>query len=731
MMKSMKFTLAISTLFALCATLEARACWDTWYEPRGYRMYRVWADKGTEGYVSPVLTNNCEVWQRETSAEIPLADIRDMVYEMPLADYTRYYNTKFYWGGNRFARWIKAHRRQDILDFLLLAKTNEEIRLRLNSRWYYPTMRTVSITSLEDVAERALAQRHSRLGDRYMLQAMRALFTLARYDECIALWENDIKRLPADNPICRMSEDYVAGAMAAVGRTQEAAEYFARKGDIESIMMCTKDYRKSMDEIDAIAYIYRYCPDSPCIARSLQEYICRIEPSGNEFYEKNEPLPEKMCDKLRRLSLQIAKEGRSANPAMWYYTAAFMTELLGNAGEASRILALAETAEGTELVKNSVRVMRIYLDAKLLPIDNAYEQRLYGQLRWLDGKVVENLTDKVRKITTEEPYRLLGNESYYYWNDMLRRILLSEVCPRMVRAGRHILAMQLANMADNRLLMLVGNREFDYRNNFFVMIDSLGVNRAIAYRNRVVQPQGAFDRFLNERGYTDHDYLCDIVGTQCLRSMRYAEAERYLGEIANPCFNEELNVTPYYRYNPFAIKARAAKPAPNFRYRFAREMHRLEQRIVIATNPDTKAKDMLRFAMGLRNSFGKSWCLTQYHNGYKGGSFWGMDARDWAVEQECREAIDRSDRMIAEACGMVTDADFAAEVQYELCNFRTVAIRYPTAKVAATVRGGCDRLVDYRPHLAPRRYPPPIRRQLLGNQVAVFYWRKCYIRTDI
>lgn len=699
-MKSMKFTLAISGLLAMCATLDARACYVTWYEPRGYRMYRVWADKGTDGYISPVLTNNCEVWQRETSPDIPFTDIRDMVYKMSLPDYTKYYNTKFYWGGNRFARWIKEHKRQDILDFLLLAKTNEEIRLRLNSRWYYPTMRTASITTLEDVAERALAQRHSRLGDRYMLQAMRALFTLARYDECIALWNNDIKRLPADNPMRRMSEDYVAGAMAAIGRTQEAAEYFARKGDIESIMMCTKDYRESMDEVDAIAYIYRYCPDSPYVARALQDYISRIEPAGDEFYEKNYPLPTKMCDKLRCLSLQIAKEGRSANPAMWYYTAAFMTDLLGNAGEASRILAIAEAAQGTELVKRSIRVMRIYIDAKLLPIDNSYEQRLFEQLRWLDGKIVANLTDKVREITMEEPYKLLGNESYYYWNDMLRRILLAEVCPRMLQAGRHIRAMQLANMADNRLLMLAGCNEFDYRNNFFVIIDSLGVNRAIAYRNRVLRPQGAFDRFLNERGNTDHDYLCDIVGTQCLRSMRYAEAERYLGEITNPRFNDMLNVTECYRYNPFVLNPETSKPAPNFRYRFAREMHRLEHRIASTTNPDAKAKDMVRFAVGLRNSFGRSWCLTQY---YKGDSFWGMDARDWVADHECSLALDRSDRMIAESCAISTDADFAAEVQYLFCNFRTVATRYPEARVAGIVRSGCDRLVDYRPHLAPQQ----------------------------
>ena len=70
------------------------------------------------------------------------------------------------------------------------------------------------------------------------------------------------------------------------------------------------------------------------------------------------------------------------------------------------------------------------------------------------SKIADNITPKVRERTSEY-YDLACNISYYYWNDMMRRIILAEVCPRMIVSGKTIRALQLANMADNRLLGLV------------------------------------------------------------------------------------------------------------------------------------------------------------------------------------------------------------------------------------------------------------------------------------
>ena len=374
--------------------------------------------------------------------------------------------------------------------------------------------------------------------------------------------------------------------------------------------------------------------------------------------------------------------------------------------------------------------MRIYLDAKTLPYDNAYEQKLFAQLQWLDGKIKSNITPEVREKTSKKYYSYLGiNKSYYYWNDVMRRILLAEVCPRMIEQGKQVRALQLANMADNRLLGLVNKIEtynltyqdkdaccistgggqmiemplnefrrstqqfnhLDYRNDFFILIDSIGVDNVIAYYGRVMSPKTDFDRFLNARGYVDRDYLLDIVGTQCLRNMRYADAEKYLGTI-NPSFYGHLNVCQIHI--PFELDNVRKYNDTDFRYQFAKEMNALERKITATTNPDEKAQAMLRFAIGLRNSFGKCWSLTQYakNSSY---TYRGEAPSKWLNSPEKHSADTQAYELIKTTCNLVTDREYAAKIQYDFCNFREVATRYYDTQMARAVWGKCDQLIDY------------------------------------
>ena len=57
----------------------------------------------------------------------------------------------------------------------------------------------------------------------------------------------------------------------------------------------------------------------------------------------------------------------------------------------------------------------------------------------------------------------------------------------------------------------------------------------------VRKPVSELDRYLNTRGYIGSDYLNDIVGTQCLRNMRYKEAVEYLGAVSK-AYQKHLNV---------------------------------------------------------------------------------------------------------------------------------------------------------------------------------------------
>ena len=723
-MKSLKYTLAVSLLAALWPAIPVLGCWGPWYLPKGYYMYRVVDNTENESAVFSQFNlnavSNCREWQRYSSSDIPLTDIYQVVYKMSLEEFEAFHNESWGYGGNNaFLKWL-SHGRWDEMNFLLFAKITEDVRGRQNSRWYYPSMRTGAKMSLEEIVDQALNYR-GPLRDRYLLQAVRAMFSLRRYTDCIALWNKEASLLPKECVVRQLILPYIAGAEYRMKNYDKAVSYFYEAGDFVSMIACS-DVNPPASTVEAIERIYQQEPNCSHFPEMLQRLVHTAEPDGEFYWEElDKDLVKDEHRQLIRLAVRIAQEGKAHNTAMWYYTAAFIEDLDGHPVEASKLLAKAEQSHGTEFIKESVKVMRIYLDAKLMPYNQGYENLLFKQLQWLDQKIADNITPKVRERTSEY-YDLACNISYYYWNDMMRRIILAEVCPRMIVSGKTIRALQLANMADNRLLGLVDCKTYhkethvkgrvewvettssmsefrrdknmwspDYSNYFFEMIDSVGIDKVIAYRNRIERPVGTFDRFLNGRGYVDMEYINDIVGTQCLRTMRYGDAVTYLGHIGRS-FEGHLNTEIYW--DPFSYERRDIKDKSDFKYRFAREMCMLEQEMNKTTDPDRKAEAMIRYATGMRNSFDRCWPLTQYYHGI---SYWGQvqKKRDWENEPEAIRAMERSMELFKTACALFTDRELAAETLYEFNQYRTVAEKYPETEIGQYVCGHCDNLYDY------------------------------------
>ena len=76
-MNSLKYII-ISIAF-LFNTVTTQACWDPWYLPNGYYMYRVYEPIEEVASVAdernPVVVKNCLEWQQATSTTISLDDI--------------------------------------------------------------------------------------------------------------------------------------------------------------------------------------------------------------------------------------------------------------------------------------------------------------------------------------------------------------------------------------------------------------------------------------------------------------------------------------------------------------------------------------------------------------------------------------------------------------------------------------------------------------------------------
>jgi hypothetical protein len=71
--------------------------------------------------------------------------------------------------------------------------------------------------------------------------------------------------------------------------------------------------------------------------------------------------------------------------------------------------------------------------------------------------------------------------------------------------------------------------------------------------------------------------------------------------------------------------------------------------------------------------------------------------KDWDGEGNSlkQAALARSRKIIDEALQMVTDDEVAAALQYNMCNFKTVAKKYPDTEYGRLVKGACDNLKDY------------------------------------
>ena len=721
-------------LFSLLSTQKVYSCWGPWYAPKDYHTFRIYEEDKQlyteDEYVHPKLKSemmlNCELWQKLIGEAIPVKDIYEAVYKSTYEDILRISqlivlpNAKDSLMQNQFVKWIVGHKDREIAEFLQLAKLCEKIRWEQSSPWYYPTDNDHVSLTLTDVAVQTQAYAGKRLQDRYALQAIRALFATAQYDKCINYWNDMHDKLP-DGLLKKMIRPYVAGAYFRTGAIEKAKQIYAECGDVNSLLYCAGKQGKQTNEIEQMELVYKYCPNSPMLAQTAQRLIQRVESFTNCWCDVNNEWPS--CLPLYEFSLKVALEGKTANPAMWYYTAAYLSDQNGDTQTALNLLAKAEKSYGTSYIRESIMILRIYLDAKTCRYNIAYEQRLLEQLRWLDNKIRDNIDDKVRQKTISNGF--WGNYNYYYWNDMLRKIVLSVVVPRYIAHGNYIRAIQLANMADNNLLNVINKQEFyycydqtwdedivslseyrkgtkwhnclDYSNALFALIDTIGVNHVIAYVQRLQQPSSDFDRFINDRSYVDTDFFNELIGTQCLREMRYADALKYFGKIPSS-FQYRLNTYKdgYMKYDPFSWHAMSLiSNNTDYKYNFAREMYSLEQAMQQTTDPNRKAQLLVRYAVGIRNSIDCCWALTQY---YRGTSFWGScDKIDWTETISWKQAQRRYDKLLKDAFAMFTDDECAAHTHYQLLHCHTVVEKYPDTKAAEIIRGACDNYQDYRP----------------------------------
>ena len=608
----------------------------------------------------------------------------------------------------------------EVRRYLELARSCSNIRSQYNSKWYYPTKgEDVVVSSLEEVLEESLAYKGSKLKDRYALQAARAMFTLGQFSRMIEWW-SDIEGNLKDDSIRNNIEGYVAGALFRTGKQDKALEYYTEIGDISSIIYCLKKMGNYDGESSILEYAAVNCPDSPNILEILQEYVSRLELYG--VFSENHGLTDACYD----MCMRAVKY--SSDPAPWLYTAAFLKNQMGQPYVALNILERAEKCVASTFLKDSIRVLRILIEAQIHPYNKAYESRLLNDLKWLDNKIQDNLTERIKEETASI-YSLKFCYSYYYWNDMMRRLILGTVSHRMIEAGKAPLALMLANYADNRLMMTVNQIEiygeegqtyfigleeyrknpkyfndFDFSNHYFRMLDEAPLNYLIQYKSLLMSPTSSIEKFLHARSWVDYDYLNDIIGTRYIRELKYGKAVEYLSKVSDG-YQKRLNTSAYMDLNPFEIKTHYVKTSNTYKLDFAREMVNHEKSVQKSTDDDIKGVALIKMGLGIRSSFMSCWALTHYSK---------SEYNPWFEDKYTLDKIAYANSLIEQGLMILKNQELAARYHQSLCQWKTAVEKFPETAVAEEIRTSCDNIVNYS-------YNPPKERDT-GEYVNLYCW---------
>lgn len=733
-MRYARFIVTISLVFAVgCAF----ACGPNIYPPSGYYLFHLvdLPDNPAENY-NLNSNRNCQLWQQQTSASIPLDDIYRLVYKFDIETLNglKSHIIPEEVKGNQMAQWLVEHDDQEALDFLILAKNCEWLRRESLSPWYYPSKDDPVRYSLNDLVEVARQKMDGRFADRYALQAVRAMTSLKQYEEIIRFWNDTEARVP-EGVLRQMVLSYVAGAYVHLDDIEQAKHYYILADDVIGLLECDPRYHGTLSRVEEMEMIYENYPDCPEFRLKLWEILGQIEPNHNiysdDWWDWDAVVGKDEVIQLGLLCDKVLEGDLPADKALWAYAATFIAHLQGDDKKADRYLRTAEKTVNDQNLADAIKVMRIYIDAQICSYDKAYEQKLFTQLRWLQDMLETHIDDETI-AGTNDFYGLKTCRSYYYWSDAMRCILLGTVCPKMMEAGKTALALQLANMSSYSLLNALDSvgitswdddfineyggmhitltmeqfrhsgffNDYDYSCHFAQMMDTLSANELMDYARIAERPQTEFQRFLNRHSYIDLDYLNEIIGTHCLREMRYAEAERYFSKVSTDYFlRTNVYKCEYLNRDPFSMKHRFWGHGVDAKLYFAKTMNRLEQDIATTSDPNQKALLMIDYGFGLRNSFDYCWALTQYRY----GCLWDIiDDYDWQEDEPCLNAMKRVKTIFAEALNLFTNDEYAAQAQLRFSNFRTVMERYPNTQAWQSIRGRCDSYKDY--HAEGKRF---------------------------
>ena len=731
-MKILKPFILVSLLYAAA---QSFACGPYYSTPEDMNIYRLMPYGKELKYYDPYFDNfkvkNILLWSKQTGFKDTSLICSDIYNSCSLeqweeclkseqygALYSGQHESRGVLAGNPFRQHLINSHDEDAIRLLYWSKMYESIRDAQRSPWYYcKGLSGEEHMELSDLADSAMSHTNGKYRDRYIFLAIKSLWASRRFNECIE-YHNKHKRHLQNTIFHAPADDYYARCLCEVGRDYEAVKIYLRRGDVTSLSLITGGSLPRMLEM-----VGKVSPNSPMLATELQRVLHTLE---NNYYYFDQHLANVSnyydADSLLPVVLRFADNPRQPNRAIWQYTAACLLDYMGKPAKGLMYLRNAHSSD--PFLSQSIRVLHFYLRSKTDPVSNELEQYAIGEVQWMDNILCrewEQLSAKDRTLLLKniEPwYNYIIRSCYMY--DAMRRIMLSDsvgLCSRLAAAGRTTRALQMANIADNRIYILARNTPNlekhghpleainmnNYHNAMFLLADGMKARQLERYRQRQLRPQDTIDRWFNERGHVDSDYWQDIIGTHYIRERNYNAAVAHLKYVSS---NYQAKMNVECTFDPFGIdRSNTSNDSTHYKLHFAERMRNLEWRMKHG-DADSRGLAMLEYSIGLRNSFDRCWELTTYGvngiegdrlysaRGFKADHTYGTpDPQRFMAEHlavYAPTAFIDADSLQSRAFRILQSNEARAKYELRLYNIATIKKRYANTETGKHIALVCD-----------------------------------------
>lgn len=614
---------------------------------------------------------NCKLWQQQTSSDISLQDIEDVLYNVSVSTLQDLLQSKC---ENTFVQFLQKEKNQDFVSYILLLKAFHEKKVAYLDPWYYPYEKGEKLIEFSDIE---LPVGNAILHDRCVLLEMKILFEQQKWADCEQLWKKEHKKMK-ESFLKESLYGYYVGALYRTKPSVEVIRSFSKIGDYLSMIRCAETI---MPEKDCMYLFDMYCNDNlnsqsmPAMLQIMGEYAIRME----------------KCDVLLKTALRMVKRKDCEEPAMWYYTIATMEffqklnnhfpyesfamgfyygtsmyddwrtynkSVRKNYSYLSDLLTRAEQSRGNAFIKESIQMFRYALN---IESGNCSSDEYVGS-------ALKYFSQIDKKYNHD-----------YVLNSIMTIMMLSHSTNNIL-SGDTIRALQSLNVADGDFTQPAQDQYKRYYSSLFEIMESLPVQSVISYVNSLSQPKNSNSQYLKDLSYiVDMNYFNEYIGTRYLREQNYKAAIQYLSKV--PLWYQNRLKTNEYMDRDYFSHRRYRKIADNSSYKltFAKKMLDLENRILTEKNPNKKGELLIQKAVAVGNSLSYCWSLTRYYSSISG---------DWFETQEAQ-------KILKQAIRTFTDKEIAARCLYNVDMHPLIRKHYNDTKIANYMRSHCDTRKDY------------------------------------